>query len=370
MYEAIFQKPKPIAGLDGVRGLCVLLVLTDHARLTNALETGTLAVWVFFALSGFLIVPILFRARLRLEADVTDSLSEILLFNRDRILRIFPIYYIALVIASILGPRLGSSGNIDKLQGSETWLFTYTTNLYIGFIREGWLGPLSHLWTLAIEQQFYLLFPLIFIFIPARRWQRMLVLSTIILILVSAILFFNNELQFRVNSLSGFYAICFGGLCGLWAQNNARRWIIPFPGVGIAAVGAALIVQHIVFTLAGLPNFTLLIAPLLAGLLIVLISVNQNNVAIRLLELPALRGVGVVSYGFYLFHGFVLGPSGRFISEITALDGGVAFKLLQVTCAFFVTMIVSMVSFLYFEKKLLQLKRRPVKPILAKLSAD
>ena len=356
--RAIFTKSKSIRGLDGFRALCVILVLVDHAGITNRFETGTLAVWAFFALSGFLIVPILYKARLRIEAGESQAFNEYLLFTRDRILRIFPVYYVALVSALILGLVFASTDNAEKLHGSIPWLFSYTTNIYIGFVRESWLGPLSHLWTLAVEQQFYVLFPLVFIFVPARLWMHFIFIAIVFLVVVALLLFAGDELKFRVNSLSGFYAICIGGFFGMLAHQKKNLPVLPWAGGVLVVISLVLVFQHLYFTSIERTDISLLIAPVLSALLIMFITANQNNLTIRFLELPIIRGVGVVSYGFYLFHGFLLGQSGRIVTLLTGASSGFVYQAMQVVLAFIVTMGVSCTSFLYLEMKFMALKKK------------
>ncbi|MBW9055978.1 acyltransferase family protein [Rhizobium mesosinicum] len=362
IYQKVFGVGKAIRGLDGLRAICVLLVLTDHAGLTKTSETGTLAVWVFFALSGFLIVPILFKARLRIEAGNSDGLTEIGLFMRNRALRIFPVYYLTLALIFLSTITVVSGDNVGKFYESISWLLTYTTNIYIGFVRHDWLGPLSHLWTLAVEQQFYVLFPLLFIWLPSRFWRSALPILLLLMLTVSAFLVFDDELMFRVNSLSGFYAIAVGGIFGL-AAKRLGAVELRFSGLIILALGVVLILQHLYFIFGGHPNAALIIAPLLAGLLIMLVTVCQNSAATRFLELPLIRGVGVVSYGFYLFHGLLLGPSGRIVAVATGMREGTIFQGMQIITAFILTMIVSIASFIFFEEKIMQLKKRRATPI-------
>lgn len=361
IYQKVFGVGKAIKGLDGLRAICVLFVLTDHAGLTKRSESGTLAVWVFFALSGFLIVPILFRARQRIEAGSSDASTEIALFMRNRALRIFPVYYLTLALIFLSTVTLVAGDNVDKFYGSISWLVTYTTNIYIGFVRHDWLGPLSHLWTLAVEQQFYVLFPLLFIWLPSRFWRSSLLIFLLLLLAVSSLWVFGDELMFRVNSLSGFYAIAVGGVFGLVARQlgtiNLR-----FSSLAILALGVLLVLQHLYFIFGGHPNAALIIAPLLSGLLIMLVTVCQNSAATRFLDLPLIRGVGVVSYGFYLFHGLLLGPSGRLVAIATGMRDGTAFQVMQIVTAFILTMIVAIASFVFFEEKIMQLKKRRAAP--------
>ncbi len=232
-------------------------------------------------LSGFLIVPILFSARQRIEAGLSRPITEYLLFTRDRALRIFPLYYVALVIALVMGTKFGSAENIDKLQGATYWLFTYTTNIYIGFVREGWLGPLSHLWTLAVEQQFYVLFPLLFIFLPTRLWFGALLVAILILIAVPVVFFSDSVLKFRVNSLSGFYAICIGGFFGLAIKVMKPNGQFPLSGFLTFVLAVGMLGQHIYFLSIGREDISLIIAPFFATAIIILIALNQQNEAVR-----------------------------------------------------------------------------------------
>lgn len=358
-FDEIFYKPKRVRGLDGFRALCVIMVLLDHADITSHLETGTLAVWTFFVISGFLVTPMLLDARLRVERGVSSRVQEYLLFVRDRAFRIFPLYYASLLAMVVMTVEFGSAGASEKIEGAIAWMLTYSTNVYIGFVRESWLGPLSHLWTLAVEQQFYFFFPALFIFIPSKFWRGALIAATICSIAASLLFFSDSELKLLVNPLSGFYAICLGGFAGILAkQNLSLLRNLPAVNCVMAALSAALIGQHLYFTIIDRTEFALLVTPILSSLLIVLITLNQNAGAIRFLEIPLIRGIGVVSYGFYLFHNLLLGPCGRAITLASGWSNGFAYKTLQVTLAFAITAVVSGVSFLYFEQRFTRFKKR------------
>ena len=150
-----------LPALDGLRGLAVLLVVVFHIYqvepspaqpisrlLYGATRLGQTGVDLFFVLSGFLITGILY--------DTKRSSRFFLNFYGRRTLRIFPLYYGVLVVAFILLPFLFHY----RGAGSGTvWLWTYTTNLPVSFGRE-W-GPFGHFWSLAIEEQFYLVWPLV-----------------------------------------------------------------------------------------------------------------------------------------------------------------------------------------------------------------
>jgi peptidoglycan/LPS O-acetylase OafA/YrhL len=153
--------------LDGLRGVAILLVLLSHLTLYSEMSTttlldrayqrATLAGWVgvdlFFVLSGFLITGILL--------DLKGSSRFFRTFYARRVLRIFPLYYAFLAIFYIALPQLLSSKDqVLRLLADQKWYWLYLQNLQMA--RDGWPVPkyLAHFWSLAVEEQFYLIWPL------------------------------------------------------------------------------------------------------------------------------------------------------------------------------------------------------------------
>src|SRR2546427_8382575 len=156
--------------LDGLRGVAVLLVLLIHAiwgplrPATASIDVvvravayaGWMGVDLFFVLSGFLITGILL--------DTRGQPGWWPNFIARRALRIFPLYYGALTVLFVLLPRLArwSEPQFTTLQANQTWYWTYTVNL-LAALTQGRGTPLStlHFWSLSVEEQFYLIWPLI-----------------------------------------------------------------------------------------------------------------------------------------------------------------------------------------------------------------
>ena len=153
-----------LPALDGLRGLAIVLVLAHNlatvllpSTITGravefALDIGWIGVQLFFVLSGFLITRILLQTR--------ESANYFFAFFGRRMLRIFPLYYGALFVAFVVFPWLGKvSSALAHDQAHQVWLWLYLSNWSQLINFESHVFP--HFWSLAIEEQFYLVWPLL-----------------------------------------------------------------------------------------------------------------------------------------------------------------------------------------------------------------
>src|ERR1700730_472324 len=209
-----------IAGLDGIRAIAVLMVFASHTNnIARDLQFGSIGVWAFFVLSGFLIVRILYRQRLQIEAGQTSFGSELGTFYKRRTLRIFPIYYLILgsaALLTLLGPLLNYSG------APWPYYWAYLTNFYIQ-ISGNLLGNFSHLWSLAIEEQFYILAAPMFLFTPARFAIYLCGFFLFAGLTRGALLIGSSESTLHFDSVFNFYMMGLGGLAGLVVPHADRR---------------------------------------------------------------------------------------------------------------------------------------------------
>lgn len=180
--EAHMASESPrIAGLDGVRGVAVLLVLVDHfaqdvvpnGPVSQAWVTlasfGWIGVDVFFVLSGFLITGILL--------DMKGQPGYFRTFYMRRVLRIFPLYYLTVagvVIAGLVMSRAGlGASNLHQAVHAQGWLWSYLYNWKMavtpGFHPGGYF--VSHFWSLAVEEQFYLVWPSVVLALSGRQFR-------------------------------------------------------------------------------------------------------------------------------------------------------------------------------------------------------
>lgn len=142
--------------LDGLRAVAVAAVAWSHWERPYQLGVPFGAgVHLFYVLSGFLITGILLRVRA--EADRVGALQA---FYLRRALRIFPAFYLTLVLAWW--------ADIPPVRDTAAWHFAYLSNVFT-FVRGEWPGAISHFWSLAVEEQFYLAWPWLIVFAP-RAW--------------------------------------------------------------------------------------------------------------------------------------------------------------------------------------------------------
>jgi peptidoglycan/LPS O-acetylase OafA/YrhL len=150
--------------LDTFRALAILSVMCLHWLPENALFNrlqGQISngVHLFFVLSGFLITRILMQCRANVESGSATRGHSLRQFYARRFLRIFPVYYFVLILGALL--------HFQGLREGFAWHATYLSNLYY-FLKGRFDGPASLFWTLAVEEQFYLVWPLLILFLPKR----------------------------------------------------------------------------------------------------------------------------------------------------------------------------------------------------------
>jgi len=153
--------------LDGLRAFAVAGVLVAHFSLWGDLGLWAyLGVKLFFVLSGFLITGILLCSRDNAAARGIGWGTTVGRFYARRVLRIFPLYYFVIAVAFAV--------NLEPTREILVWLLTYTINLYMA--NQGWyVENFAHFWTLAVEEQFYLVWPW-FVLLAPRKWLMPLTL--------------------------------------------------------------------------------------------------------------------------------------------------------------------------------------------------
>ena len=300
--------------LDGVRGMAVLLVVACHLQMPGFAGGGTVGVTMFFVLSGFLITSLLL-----IERRDTGSVS-LRAFYRRRILRLAP----ALVAMVLV--LLGASalfGGFDYMLPRAALAVTYTSN----FISDGiWLGPFWHTWSLATEEQFYIVWPALMLAALAVRWWWI----AVALVAAAGVWF---QPAPTLSLLAG---------CAL-AFAFMRRPIAP----GSRAAAAALGVLAVATMIGSLdPLWTVLLATLPAVVLIAYAATARGRP--RLLRTPPLIGAGKISYGLYLWHLPVIWTMRPLVTD---------WQLpMAVLVAATISLLLTLISYRYVERPFLRMK--------------
>lgn len=289
--------------LDGLRGLAVLQVLLFHGRV-DGFRTGIVGVGVFFVLSGFLITTLIMT-----EIGNTGRFSLRNFYIR-RVRRLLPAYVLALAFCSI---ALFFVPGWGTLRGALASVF-YFTNWMLVLNPDKGLGMLHHTWTLSIEEQFYLFWPALLLWIASRRPGLAPQLAgraagALILILVFGIVVTlrrepSPQGENLLASLGGFEMLICGALLALIRLKGTLQMpSAPQPMADIAAL-VALIALAIV-SAADPKSLSLQAAWLtiiVSTSLLIIISIHSTGLVRWCLTRPALVGVGMISYGLYLWH--------------------------------------------------------------------
>ncbi|MBI5396616.1 MAG: acyltransferase [Verrucomicrobia bacterium] len=352
--------PKYMPPLDGLRAFACLAVLVFHLEVPFC-QLGWSGVFLFFVISGFLITGILL--------DTKDREGYFRNFYIRRSLRIFPIYYLLLAAVVVWikwrGEPLGALG----------WYVVYAQNILIGRESFSVAFPhwMNHTWTLAVEEQFYLLWPLC-VFLLSRR---ALVVMSVSLIGVSilcrawfSLAVENVFLTFTplpcvVDSLAvgALLALLVRG-GGRWtAASLARigRWLVVASGIPLVALvaghGHGKYWRPEEYLLGSIPN--LLLFTLMAGFFggVILVAVCGGGLTSRVLNLRFLRHIGRISYGLYLYHFPVFVWMPVVLQKLgVPVSGSLKWRLLAGAANMIGTYLVALASWHLVEKHCLALK--------------
>jgi peptidoglycan/LPS O-acetylase OafA/YrhL len=308
-----------IPELDAVRGIAVLLVLLCHSYiiqpmpqgipfLKDLFDLGWSGVDLFFVLSGFLISGILL--------DTKDSKNYFSSFYARRVLRIFPLYFLCVIgYFHVILPVAHHFGKWLLLDNSlELWFWLYLSNWKLAFSQSETTNFLQHFWSLAIEEQFYMFWPLV-VFFTGRRWLPYVCLTMIGVSFALRCIYAQNHFgtlflyyltPFRVEPLA------FGSLAAVLVRNASALSILRNGRLlcGIAAGGLFMLLATLLtgrttnvagppMAIFGFTSFAVIYTCLV--LYAYIFSGSPVWLAAQLRK-PVLRSFGKYSYAIYVFH--------------------------------------------------------------------
>lgn len=360
-----FAGQRQISGMDGLRALGVLMVLISHLwprpdSILDYFHFGRVGVILFFVISGFLVT----RSLLELQRHVDDGslgrFSAFSVFYYRRVLRIFPLYYLALAYLYWIAKD-------PHVMENPSWLLFYVSNYSL--FSDVSFGNADHFWTLAVEEQFYFIIPLFLILLSPQRSYRWIV------VLLACGLMLKIIFAYSFAARGGFYVWnyathplwgCVEGLClgALLAyKRSAESWI----GSRSALLAGSLLLSvasvYFHFFRAGINQDVLytslahLCFALFSLTLIAYVLQHQQGGLVRLLEWRAFKWVGRISYGVYVIH-YIARPGGV---EWVARNKEYFPDVMQPYMLFIVVSLFSLglasLSFVLLERPLLSLKK-------------
>lgn len=284
--------------IDGLRALAIVCVIAFHA-FPNYLGGGFIGVDIFFVISGFLISSIIFS---QIEADRFSYVD----FYVSRIKRILPALMIVIAVTLAVGWIILFSSEYKNLGANAFAASIFAPNIKLWhevgyFDTNANYKPLLHLWSLDVEEQFYIFWPALAVFV-LRRWNM-----APLMVSIGVISFFVSLYLTYTDPASAFYApfarfwelMIGGGMASLAAcrQRSAdmRSHFLSLAGMALIILGLALTSKAIAF-----PGWSALLPTLGAAFLI---SAGPNAVLNRfVLSNPAMVWVGLISYPLYLWH--------------------------------------------------------------------
>lgn len=339
--------------LDGLRGCAVLSVLVFHLipQYFDNSPLGWIGVRLFFVLSGFLITGILLRGRELARSGVQSVGFTLRQFYARRFLRIFPIYYLVLIILFIFGA--------EEIRPKFLWHLAYLSNFK--FVIDGYFAKwVAHFWTLSVEEQFYLLWPVIVLFTPRKGLVPVLSAA----IAVGPVYRLLSQLfDFSGLACEVLLPVCLDTLAagallavliyepGAWPRR--RRALALIGWVGFATYITLTILDYVkLSSVAGFVISTTAFALGAAGL-IGHAAFGFSGWRRSILQFRPLVYVGAISYGLYLYHEIVSTLLDDLIAAGTLHSGAASLVALK----FGLTFLAAAISWKFFERPINNLKR-------------
>ncbi len=373
-YPRESSSPGPLTGhltaLDGVRGLAIFFILAYHFTLgmtgpgvaarafAKAASAGWCGVDLFFVLSGFLITGILLKSK--------DSGYRFTNFYGRRALRIFPLYYGTLFVAFAAFSSITKwVGNLDEARDAEPWLWLYGTNIFVA-LRGDWF-PLSHFWSLAVEEHFYLFWPAI-VFWCDRRTVLWICGGMVALALAVRVWLVTQHAVLAAYCLTvcRMDALAMGSFVALCAQSpGGLEMLVPraVKAGRIASVALLAIVGwRVGFAFHDAVVQTigyLLLDVLFAAFLVRTLAAPASSPLARAMNFRPLRSLGRYSYGLYVYNSIYILIAERldFGPRLISWSGSIAAgRFLYVAIAAICTFAAAWISWHAFEKHFLKLK--------------
>ena len=328
------------------------------------LPWGAYGVTFFFVLSGYLISSNLLYLKQSIDNKEISIPNAFKFFYIRRTLRIFPLYYLAILLAYLLVRPV--------FAGHLFWYVTYLPNILM-FREKAWPAMLSHFWSLGVEEQFYLMWPFL-IFLVKERWLKYLFpIAILVSIGFKALVYlYHDSFFYTALPWANFDAFGVGALLAYLPFSRFRPVIlekIPFLW-GFLFFTILSIVAHVT-------GLIFLLGIFISGGSFFIIRKAQTNftgLSGKILDLPAIQYLGKISYGLYVYHNFMpwlwrclTGAEDRYPLPIVLSTKSWLHKpIFALSAEFILLVVIASLSWYFVEKPfnnlkgLLKQKPRPV----------
>ncbi|PGH89567.1 acetyltransferase [Bacillus anthracis] len=358
MTKPFKKNSRYMVGLDSLRGLAILGVILYHINF-NWMPGGFLGVTVFFVLSGYLITDIL---AMEWKRNKRIDLKKFWLSRARRLLPgmlvmlVITLAWITIFHSSLLGKMRGDS--IAALFYVSNWWYIYHKLSYFDNFNQ--ISPLNHFWSLAVEEQFYVVWPFIISlgFYYIKKQSRMILLiclGAFASALAMAILYEPGVDPSRIyyGTDTRAFSLLIGAVLALvWPSNRLANKIIPKARFILDVVGGiALIIILVMFWKTNqydpfLYKGGMVLLSIATALLVANLAHPASRIA-QFLRFRPLRWVGVRSYGIYLWHYPILTLT---TPKVNAGD----FSLIRAILQFLLIILIAQISWKFIEKPIRQ----------------
>ena len=334
--------------IDGLRAIAVSAVILYHAQISifghQPFKGGFIGVDIFFVISGYLITSII------LKELVTTGTFSFKHFYERRIRRILPVLLFVMLVSFPFAWMYLSPSNLVEFSKSILYSLGFSSNFYfhysgLEYSVEGLRHPFLHTWSLSVEEQYYILFPIVLL-VTFKYFRKYLVHVLILGFIISLGL---AEWTSRNYPSASFYflhtriwELLAGSLLAYFEINNGHRSKNETLNLILPTIGLILIGQSILFFNDEMfhPSFYSL-SPIIGVCLIVWFS-NKNELITKILSSKLFVGIGLISYSLYIWHY----PIFVFTAKLRFAEGNIFIKLLM---GIFV-LILSIISYYFIEK--------------------
>jgi len=314
---------------------------------------------LFFTLSGFLITGIL--------ADTVNNSDYYASFIIKRILRIFPLYYFSLILFLLVIPKIDILTNVLNLKFSlahQEWYWFYASNWLLS-LKSGWThgAGINHFWSLSVEEQFYILWPILIYFFRNRKLLLLCFTTIAISILIRNVLYLNNvsDAALYILSITRADSLALGGAIAILIRSIAGIKLLKNYTLPILVTSSLLLILGVLFTKSVNPYtsfFTTIgytIVDFICGSIIVLSLSNLMDVN-NLFSRPILRFFGKYSYSMYIFHYPIYLIYTSYLNKHNS-QPSIGLDILASCLTILSTIILSLATWNLLEKRILALKR-------------